>query len=661
MFCPKILEVLILRHRKYIKTFKFLLLLIIPIILLNLSTSLPDEIKAQDTKEDIEVTPQFKPTKPPKKFIGIWMTSGYGLQPNANSYTVVNKPVTLRTSAGRSIWAVILGLFDTPHYQWWKTTDGKNWTEVPKGDSGKKKNLTITPTEEGTVWYQLDTQYYTIPTIKRHLYSEVAAVHTLPEEVNAIKLDVTTDDDYLYNTSDEISNTTYAHAVPTPENATGVISWSIDDTSLATIDEDGLITANKKDRDGVVTVTGTMTNDDGSSVSGTAKVRIGGGLDDQTVKSGQSATYTLMGNTGGDGDDENTGTITIAWYRYEPGSTKRTQVASGKDDFYTTNPTTMDDDGAYYQAVITLKSGSVSKKLTTNKALLTVIPSGPELEITNKIQNLTYNHSDDTDNLLNNVVNGDQISYHDNIYNKSPDAELIDGNYVIPLHDKTIVNDVRLNGVPVEKEDYSIIHDDDNNTDNLVIKIGNIGKQETAAIDVFTTVAGISASEEFNFTNYAYGSTSDEQIYRQEGVQETINYAIDSFSTDIADIDYGWVGPSNQNLLQKRPAELNLPNNIVNVDDQRRDKTALKVYVSQVTDFINDNGETLQAVMRYYENGSFTDILNAPVLISETTSGEELNSIGWMEEDGLLLYVNNKFTSGGAYQATLNWNFTESI
>lgn len=349
------------------KNIKRIIMFIMPIFMIGLSAVAMEHQTQAD--EEITVTPKYTPTKDPTKFIGIWLTSGYSLQPKENYYTTVNNSVTIKTNTGRSVWTLLTGIFDSSSYQWWQSTDGKTWTKISKSNGGQKKNLVVTPKDTGTVWYQLDTQYAFLGINKKNFYSKVGAIHALPEPVNATELKVSVDDDYLYNTSDELSNTTYAHATPTPNNATGTITWSVDDQTLATIDEDGFITANNKSKSGTVNVIATMTNPDGSKITSSTPVKIGGGLDDRTVKSGETATFALNGNTGGnDDDDENNGSVTIDWYRYDPDTGQKTKVSANGDTNYITPEITYADNDALYQAVLTLKVNLITKTLTTNKA-----------------------------------------------------------------------------------------------------------------------------------------------------------------------------------------------------------------------------------------------------------------------------------------------------
>jgi len=651
------------------KIIKSILLLIIPFILLALITNATEQsIKADDMgDEEIVVTPKHKPNPPPKKFIDIWMTNGYGLQPNPNYYTTVGDEVVIRTDAGRSIWSVMGGLFDSPHYRWYQTTDGKKWTEVSKSNNGHKKNFSVTPTKVGTVWYQLDTQYYMNITgwmgLKTHIYSNVTAVHTLPDPVDALELDVTVDDNYLYNTDEEISNTTYAHATPTPANATGKITWSVDKPELATIDpDDGKITANKKRLSGTVNVKAKMTNPNTEPIYGDTDVEIGGGLDDQTVNSGEDATFTLRGDTGGDGDDDdNSGSVTIDWYRTRPGE-KETKVATGQSISYTEEKATMADNGSLYRAILTFKAGISKKTLTSNKAALTVIPSSePEIEISNKITDESYPHVENTDHLLYDVVNGDTVTYQDSVTNISQDGPLFDANYVIPLRSGTQINSVKVDDVELSADKYSTIFENTTSTDNLVINLDTISADSSKKIEVNTTVLGILQKTSLSFTPYIYGNDGNEKVYRQEGSTEEMHYITDQIHPTIDTMDFGAINAYSRNKLKHRPDNMNNPNNVVNIDDQRRDKHAMKVFVEQNTDFTSTDGDILPASLRYYENGNYANILNNKVKISETEVGTELDSIAWNKEDGLLLHIDGGIMVAGKYNAVLTWYFENSL
>lgn len=648
------------KHHKHVKKIiKIFLLLLIPLILLALTTNSTEQTIKAD-REEVVVIPKNKPNDPPKKFLGIWMTNGYGLQPAKDSYTSVGIPITIRAKAGRSMWSVLFGAWDSPHFRWSKSTDGKNWTDVSSNDNGHNRNFTITPNEVGTTWYQLDTQYYATSLLKTHIYSEVAAVHTLADPIVAEKLNVTVDDDYLYNTSDNFSNTTYAHAVPVPEYATGeVTNWTVDKPELATIDEDGEITANSNGLSGWVEATATWKNTYGGEIYGSTSVEVGNGIDDQTVKSGQTATFSLRGNTGGSGEDEDSGTLTIEWFK------NGKSVASGKEmSEYTTPKTTMADDGAMYHAVLTFKKGIFgSAKKTTNKARLTVLPlDDPDIQLTNKIVNNSFVHENNTDNHLINVVNGDSVTYSDNLFNQSTEGPLNNAYYVIPLYKQTQVNSVTVDGTILAKDDYTIGPNSDTGNDDLIIKLGDIAPQSSKNISVDTTVKNITGPTNLKFTPYIYGDNKAEtSVYRKNGTPEIIDYISDLIYPNVQNIDFGSITPYSKNKLLYRPKKINNPNNIINIDDQRRDKDSVSVYVAQYNDFINENGDTLPANLRYYEDGNYKPIYNNKIKIHESDTGSNLSSIAWNKEDGLLLHIDDNLMTTGKYTTTLTWSFENTL
>lgn len=315
----------------------------------------------------------FTSTPAPDKFLNIWNTNGYDLEPEAVTYTVVGNPVTLHTDAARSLWTVLGGVFDAPHYRWYKSDDGINWSAVPEWQNGHHKNFPIQTSQEGRTWYQLDTQYWNYLTgwiAQTHIYSTVAEVNAVNTPINATDMSVNSDSDYIYNNSEGQVNTTYVHANINPVSSTGKVTWSVDNTNLATVDSTGKVAANDRGLSGVVKVTGTFHNMDTSFVVGSVYVQVGGGLDNQTVPAGQPATFALRGDTDSMTGLINDGRIKVEWYKKAPGTTKAEYLGKSNSVSYTTYNTTVSDNGTQYQAKITLKEGYKSTIIKTNWASL---------------------------------------------------------------------------------------------------------------------------------------------------------------------------------------------------------------------------------------------------------------------------------------------------
>lgn len=641
-----------------------------------------------DTDPSVEDVGYYhKPTKDVKKFFGIWLTTGFALQPKAENNVVVGDTVTLRTDSARSAVYAAATLDRWARYQWYKFTPGDDkWTAVSKNDGGKKENLTITGKDANkTTYYQLQVQWIGIipnPFAKK-IYSQVAAVHTVPYPVDGEEMTVRTDDDYIYSTSfDMAATSTYAHADIIPENYTGYVTWSVDDTSLATIDEDtGLLTAvTKKEVHGTVTVIGTLHNPNGEDIQRTTTVKVGQGLEDQTVKAGETATFSIEGNLGDledidddgeDGDEggDNSGgsnEYTVKWYRDNPDGSR---VQINKDDevngalSVTTDPTTMEDDNqSKYQAVINVKLGVINKSYTTNKATLTVIPDGsPDIKIDNSIDNEDYNDDLDYDLHLFGVNEGDTITRKSTLTNNSGTGILNGGSYHAPMRESSVIKSVILDDNELSTDDYEVVTNSKSNTKEVVIPNMSFKTKQSHSVEIKSTQGAVDQKETVHTTPYIVGQVSEPDDYRADGAEEVISYSTNTIKMDVEDINFGTISPLSANETIYRPDELNEPKNVVEVDDQRRIKNPTEVRVTQNDNLVNDNSIKLLGSLHFVDNGTSHDLFNNDQVIQATDEGNEVPSIGWSKENGILLHINDNNFAAGIYKTQLNWSIVESI
>lgn len=336
----------------------------------------------------------YDPTPAPQKFLNIWMTNGYALQPDdVTNAKIGDTDIVLNTDVGRSVASVATGLLDAPHYRWLVSNDGKNWASLPEWQYGHRANLPVDTSKQGTTWYQLDTQYYNYLTgwaLKTHIYSNIAQVNILPDDVQPESVKVSTDTNYIYNTKDKMMNDAYAHAVVTPANATGKLSWSLDTEGQkkATIDSrTGKITAKTNtDENNLdpqrIKVIGTYTGSDTSNingsktVSGSSYVTIGGGLNNVTIKNGQTATLKLQGNQDNFHGNWNNNEIWVEWSKKNVGEkdSKSVSLGSTKTMSMTTQPLTISDNGQLYRAKIIMRNNGKQTSMTTGWAKVTVTP-----------------------------------------------------------------------------------------------------------------------------------------------------------------------------------------------------------------------------------------------------------------------------------------------
>ncbi|GAB5056266.1 hypothetical protein COSHB9_06530 [Companilactobacillus alimentarius] len=129
----------------------------------------------------------------------------------------------------------------------------------------------------------------------------------------------------------------------------------------------------------------------------------------------------------------------------------------------------------------------------------------------------------------------------------------------------------------------------------------------------------------------------------------------------VNDIDYGSIKPIANEKLIYRQEKTNWPNNILDIDDMRRNKTALKLVLSQEAPLKDDQENELQGHLKYINDDSEADLLNSSAIVSETSGGQEMNSLSWRTDKGVLLEMNNKLNKSGSYHAKLNWTFVDSV
>ncbi|WP_119318422.1 Ig-like domain-containing protein [Companilactobacillus formosensis] len=632
------------------------------------SDKIQREVSANEEIPVEDITPYKTPTGDVRKFLGIWMTSGYNLQPQSNNYTVVDSSTTLRTDQGRSWLSALTSGLAPAHYQWYETTDGKKWTEVSKKNGGTKKNLTVTPKEIGTKYYQQEVKwYYIFSPLSPTVYSKVAAVHALDKHVSATDIDVSVDDDYIYNYSSEITTTsTYAHATVTPANFTGDIKWSIDNTDLATIDEEsGLITANTRTKSGIVTVTATAINNDGTTVSNNTTVTVGGGLEDQTVKAGETAKFELMGNIG-EFDEQEDMNYSIRWFKEDPITHEQSEIEVGKNSIsHTTPETTLNDDGTLFFAYITVKANGKNYEYTTNEATLHVLPDGgPDITLDDTLENKTFDNSSDNSTNLYDVNSDDNVVFKTTVTNNSSGGQLKDATYHLPLRAGTTINKVTLDNQELSDSDYEVKKDSDTNELTLVVKNINLGIQKSADLVVDTTVGTVNKRENYRSIGYLTGTDDSGSNVQKIGAPRSLNLTTNKLEYTIKDIDYGSIKPiGNDQVIFRQNNESNWPDNIMDVDDMRRDKTPITLSVSQDSDFVSeDKKSTLSGHLKFFDDDYEQDLLTGSAIVSQTKAGQEMSSLSWQADRGILLELDNQqLNASGNYETKLNWVFTDSI
>ncbi len=599
---------------------------------------------------DVTVVPKYTPSSDPVKFLFIYWTSGFSLQPQSQ-YTYIGQPVTLSTNVSLNALdtglSLIIPFFG---YQWWQSTDGATWTKV---SNGTKKNLTLTPTSTGTTYYQLAYEKAGLLITYSAYYSKVASITTEPDPIDATGVSVSVDDDYLYNNQSSAAST-FAHATPNPYNSTAKLSWSVDNTDLATIDSTtGQLTANTSGKSGTVKAIATLTNSDGSTVTGSKDVTIGGGLDDQTVNEGSAATFNIDGNWDNTPDS-------VVWHKVQNGTDSVISGATGMS--YTTPDTAYADNGAQFYAVMKVSQdngngGTSTTTVTTNKATLTVIPNTtPKVIINSNIYNNTYNSHNDTDTEISNIMAGDELVIKGTITDENANSIMAAGQLSIKIPGNMAPDTVMIDGT--KYSDYYITADPNDPTMSY-LKITNINmttsKSHSFEIDM---PAESNGNISVDATPTLIGADADENqlpdTYVGNGL--TMNFSDGQLDAQAHDISYGQLQYSSVGKPVEGTVDTNdnPENNILSVSDNRRDKQDTHIYLSQQTPF-NSNGNKLSSELRYYTGNSYQVLTDQNLLISNTAAGDSVNSIENNSSNGLRLYIFDSNLVYGQYTSELDW------
>lgn len=301
------------------------------------------------------------PSEPPFHIWVIQFTGGYTQQPVSQN-VVSGQAYTLNVNTVGSVGQFLPRVTTT----WWASTnDGATWNQVPSASGNQNRYTnTITTDKVETVYYQVQTTYASL--FQTNVYwSNPVKVMVSPQLVHATNFRI----DAPYDTLPNGSRTNML-PVLTPSNATDTISWSIDRTDIATIDQTGALVASEDStKYGPVQVTATTSN--GLTAHKTMYV---GALQDNIVGEGQDATFSANGFP--------SGSTVSAWHQVTANGkdttiTNSTQFAitNGQDGTkngqLTVKNTTMSQNGNHYYA--TIQPGGVSQTTNTNSARLTIL------------------------------------------------------------------------------------------------------------------------------------------------------------------------------------------------------------------------------------------------------------------------------------------------
>jgi len=612
------------------------------------------------------------PSAAPFGLFGFYLNTGFSLQPE-DRYTYVNNAKLLTTDTAHSMWAVF-NLTAKDHFQWYQSVDGgKNWTKAQDGNKASDKygttpDLIVTPSQEGTVYYQATFQYYTVLPIwpvTSTYFSRVAAVTTLPAPIDASGIKVSIDSDYLYNNQDAAAST-FVHGQPTPANATGNITWTSSDPTIATVDaKTGKVTANKSGKDGQVTITGTVQNDGLANVSDSVTLTVGGGLADQTVTEGQSADFRVLGNIDQKPDN-------VAWHRVDAKSKDDKVVANTQSLDYQTPVTTLTDGGALYYAEVTVTMLDEQEKpqtqtIKTRQAKLTVNPSTvPRVTITSEMKNTTASEAATSAQQLSGSVN--PIRNDDTVHNLT---NIVQGDHcriMGTVSDANLLNSAMTSGELTFELPSSL-------SNQVAFELNDVPQavaKQTVGSETIFSVSGLDFSVRYFYkykidftspitTNQLYttgvrlrGSDKNNQLLgTYSGPSLRLNFTDGVIDATAHPVTFGTLDKTS--LGQTVAGQVVDGGNLLDVRDNRRRRDQVAVQLQQSTPFYS-GGRPLAADL-FYDSGSLSyPLSNVAQTVINAGAGIAVQSIGAKGEH-LNLKLQYAAYQAGYYTSTLNWTF----
>ncbi|WP_125574663.1 Ig-like domain-containing protein [Levilactobacillus angrenensis] len=613
------------------------------------------------------VTGYGTPTQDPSSFLFWYSNTGFRTQPQ-DTYTTVGTTKKLTTAVGYSFLDTFFNGLSYNHFQWYQSTNnGATWTAIKGATSS---TLSVTPTKPGTIYYQESFGYYLfVPPLlpDEYYYSRVAAVTALGSPINATGITVTADDHYLYSNQDEAGTTT-VHATTAPTSATGDVTWTSSDPSLATVDKNsGIVTANSDGKSGTVNITGTITNEDGTTKSSSVSIKVGGGLDDQTVDSGKTATFTVQGKFP-------TTPAAVTWYKKAAGSSTATKVASGTSLTYTTPTTTSADNKAHYYADITIKSGINSKTITTNSAQLNVSYSDtPKVAITGTATDTTDN-TGNTAHVLTNIVSGDTVKITGTITDTNPDTKMKAGLLFIKVpaycSDTAIKVDNGTSDIQAPMKigdsyylvtrkaiDFSSNHSHSYEVDFKSLVDTDTDFTTNLQMEAFNTDASSLSGEASQGTNSVLGTAKDDHFDTYTSPDINLHFSSNTLTAQAGDVTFGSL--SYANVDQVIEGQVLGGDDLLAVTDDRRDKTATTISLRQATPF-SDGTHTLTAKLSYANGSTVKQLTDTNQVVLSAGAGIKVGSLNANRGQELQLVLASQAIYPGNYTSTLDWTITSA-
>lgn len=350
-----------------------------------------------------------------------------------------------------------------------------------------------------------------------------------------------------------------------------------------------------------------------------------------------------------------------------------------------------------YKDFLLTKSGSKTVRLDGFRVEPAITPTDPDyipkVDISNEIHDLTNPDNDDSSSeipYLNivNAKNGDELQYIAKLTidfdSGQSDGIINNAEYVVPISNGVDVDktSVAINGpetIEIDPDDVTVTTDPENPNQQL-LKISNINfpsEEDSGSTYKITFNANVSDDGQPKFifqpTFSGVGGKNGDQdlMVNATGQEQSISFANTTTtpSGDISlkpmDIDFGTINSfAPKNSLKHRANSSD--STILDVNDSRADKTSQVITLQEDQDLTSDLAR-FPGELRFYnptDTGNTYSTLspNVPIPIYTSNNGEQINSIIWPYEKGLLLHVNGgNAIPKGKYSTTLTWSVQDTI
>lgn len=530
-------------------------------------------------------------------------------------------------------------------YKYDKAT--KKWLKVTGNDK-----LNLNSNTEEIQYYQHQTSYYPGTRNYTTCYSNVVKVHFVKNEELATSIELPEYPNRLYSLN--IPTSIAIKPIIEPEKHTSHVKWEIiRGASLATIDDQGFITANSEYKYGTANVRASI---DGKSII--KPYYIEPAVKNVNVKAGQEEKLSIE-------PDILKNVSKVEWYKVM-GKKKRdknifTKKSNGDGTFdYRFKAEKKTHEGLYYAKVFYADEYKESESsLITNQAKITVVPDPNfKLNVHSSIQNCTFKNSvfDDSNRSINQVAQNDELLLTLDVNKKNKNSENKSGMFAVKLPNWITID--KTNGSYPEKTIIS-----DNKLTINDFKLTN----DNYRIQIYFTIKEIPANSSFFEITNAF-IDNDSQSYSDESSPITMNFVQNNFIAHSSNLNFGKINAFSE-MLELPVQGSDNQKAIFSSEDQRRIKGRASLSVKLINDFSLDSkqektGKRFEAYLRYYDKNNsknFKTIGNNELILDSST--EEQSFTPRVFNDQLRLFIKKNPFAAGNFQGTIQWTLgnTDSL